>query len=356
MKDSIKLNPYLFYLIKNGELVVWDYLHHRQFAIDSNYLEVLKKLSCDDHEISSKIKSEFYDAQLLGEYETPIWEWDDLSLIFHVGTSSLKNDFSLDEQNFSYDFIQESKNNLNTHYSQYREPSGEQINLLQPDFSLIDQAKLMDSLFRRQTSRAFTFEKIPLKYISLLLNLTFASQRRDHTEFNKLGIGIAGMRKTSPSGGGLHPTEAYFFAFNVEGLSPGIYHYSATMHRFTIIELGQFRESLSKICENQYFLSDLSAGIFLVSRFDTLWKKYQHSRAYRVALMDVGHVSQTLQLCATSLNLLTWLTGAFDDSAFEKLLKLEFCEKPLLFVGLGTGSPDSLDKVTKSLILENYDG
>lgn len=35
------------------------------------------------------------------------------------------------------------------------------------------------------------------------------------------------LKKTCPSGGGLHPIEAYLLVQNVKGVAPGLYHYHA---------------------------------------------------------------------------------------------------------------------------------
>ena len=52
----------------------------------------------------------------------------------------------------------------------------------------------------------------------------------------------------TPSGGARNPYEAYVFARNVEGLEPGIYHYSALEH------------SLARVSAATPALSDLVGG------------------------------------------------------------------------------------------------
>jgi SagB-type dehydrogenase family enzyme len=76
-----------------------------------------------------------------------------------------------------------------------------------------------------------------------------------------------------------------------------------------------------------------------------MWK-YPHSRAYRVALFDAGHLSQTVQLVATALGLRTWITAAFYDNELNDLLALDGGgnEHALLVVGLGTGDVDAIDR------------
>jgi putative peptide maturation dehydrogenase len=81
-------------------------------------------------------------------------------------------------------------------------------------------------LARRTTCRNFDADRpLPLALFAQLMQRVFAAQAQvrvaDDTVF---------LKKTSPSGGGLHPVEAYLLVRNVEGLAPGLYHYHATTH------------------------------------------------------------------------------------------------------------------------------
>ncbi|WP_082717418.1 MULTISPECIES: nitroreductase family protein [Burkholderia] len=89
------------------------------------------------------------------------------------------------------------------------------------------------------------------------------------------------------------------------------------------------------------------------SRFDKMWWKYPHSRAYRVALLDMGCLAQTFQLVTTGLGLKSWLTGYFLDREINRLLAVdEINESVLFFVGAGEGAdtpfaPEVLTAVEK---------
>ena len=79
--------------------------------------------------------------------------------------------------------------------------------------------------------------------------------------------------------------------------------------------------------------------------------KYGHSRAYRNVLLDVGHVSQTFLLTASSLGLETWLTGAFIDSHIEQALGLDTQTQPVFFfLGVGHGSGGAFDDLMKETV------
>ncbi len=104
--------------------------------------------------------------------------------------------------------------------------------------------------------------------------------------------------------------------------------------------------SFGELFCGQMFADDLSAAIVISCRFDKLMWKYKQSRAYRAALLDAGHLSQTVQLIATALGIRTWPTAAFYDDELGALLELsEDCsESALLVVGLGTGEVNPFDR------------
>lgn len=115
------------------------------------------------------------------------------------------------------------------------------------------------------------------------------------------------------------------------------------------------RHALGDLLVGQHFASDLAFGIFLTSRFDKMWWKYPHSRAYRVSLLEIGHLSQTFQLAATGMGLRTWLSAAFKDSEVAHLLHLDNPnEQPILFVGAGQSNGDDLDIESRSLLDKNF--
>ena len=108
---------------------------------------------------------------------------------------------------------------------------------------------------------------------------------------------------------------------------------------------------LGQLLCGQHFINNLPVGLFITSRFDKLWWKYEHSRAYRMSYVEAGHISQTFQLVATSLGLNTWLTGALTDDQVETLLGLnDSAEQPLFFVGCGKSNGDVMCKELKALM------
>ena len=70
-----------------------------------------------------------------------------------------------------------------------------------------------------------------------------------------------------------------------------------------------------------------------------MWK-YRRGRAYRVVLLETGHLCQTFCLTATHLGLAPFCTAALQDSMIEQDLGLDgFSESVLYVAGAGLLPP-----------------
>jgi SagB-type dehydrogenase family enzyme len=174
----------------------------------------------------------------------------------------------------------------------------------------------------------------------------------ERTDLEQLGLLPVGYRRTSPSGGGLQPSEPYLVVLRINGLEPGIYHYSSDKHLLTRIcgELSQGQ--LGRLLCEQNFCEEMAYGIFVTSTFSKLWWKYPHSRAYRVALLDIGCLAQTFQLVCAAQGVQSWLTGYFRDHQLNMLLKLDNNKSSAMFflgAGIGNGpvAPQMLEAARK---------
>lgn len=177
-------------------------------------------------------------------------------------------------------------------------------------------------LARRATCRNFDAQRsLPLALFSQLLERVFAAQSQvraaEETVF---------LKKTSPSGGGLHPIEAYLAVQNVEGVAPGLYHYQPIAHALEPMPapaqpLGQF---ILEALAQQHWFADAHALVLLAPRFDrTFWKYRGHAKGYRVVALEAGHLSQTLYLSATDAGLGAFVTGAINEVMLEQAFGLD---------------------------------
>ncbi|MDB6442145.1 SagB family peptide dehydrogenase [Pseudomonas sp. 21TX0197] len=338
------INPCLFILARPPHQVVWNYERHTQFELELRYSTRLAQLIQDPStfDINYPIDADLLDAEILiKEARTPTkWEWDELSRIFHIGTKNIPcADIPQDVNEWAALYLQHCNEVLASPMPSARisNPQADRIALARPLLTDLQDASLIQTLVGRSTSRSFRDQPISIEQVSTLLYLSlgYLNERRDI--HGAAGPESLGARRSSPSGGGLNACEGYLYVRDVTGLAPGLYAYLPDEHALSLT--ASLPEApLGRLLCGQHFINPLPFGLFITSRFDKLWWKYAHSRAYRMAFVETGHVSQTFLMVATALGLDTWLTGALSDREVERLLGLEdSCEQPLFFVGCGHG-------------------
>jgi putative peptide maturation dehydrogenase len=165
-----------------------------------------------------------------------------------------------------------------------------------------------------------------------------------------IGEDVTALKKTSPSGGSLHPIEAYVLIRNVGGVDPGLYHYRMDDHALEPLETfaADEAERLAGefVCGQTYF-ANAGALFVLVARFARIfWKYRKHQKAYGVLLLDAGHLSQTFYLVCAELGLGAYVTAAINGANIVERLGLdEFSEGALAVCGCGKRSrePSALE-------------
>jgi len=348
----MKLNPHIFFQLKEGKIIAWDYFHHQQFILEKEEFERLILYSQDKP--FEEQDQEFLAHHLLTDtLEENTWGADVLAEIFHLGTCDVFEQTPLtNPEDFIKEYIQYCEKVVKTPLEPSLKHEGQTVALPQPNLELLKEKNFWQVLRSRKTCRDFYGTSISQEVLSTLLFISFGFVHEGWEEFKKYTLPEVSKRKTSPSGGGLHPIEVYVFIYHVEGVRPGLYYYNATSHTLVLLKLGDFEDQLISILANQYYAKGLSVGIFLTADFQKAWWKYPHSRGYRNVLYDLGHLSQTFLLSATALELQTWLTGAFHDSSIAKLLNVGPFEKALFFVGCGKGSGNAFDQTLLKALIE----
>jgi SagB-type dehydrogenase family enzyme len=189
------------------------------------------------------------------------------------------------------------------------------------------------TLHARRTRRTFSHQPASLENVSKLLQTTWGVQGYIESP----GFGLLAL-KTSPSGGARHPIEVYLMALRVDGLGPGLYHYDARDHALELISFGATPQAARDYCAEQPYVADAAALFIMTGVFArTMWK-YQHPRAYRVVLLDAGHLAQTFCLTATRLGLAPFSTAALKDTLIERDLGIDGISESVLYV-TGVGMP-----------------
>lgn len=192
-------------------------------------------------------------------------------------------------------------------------------------------ATLREALENRRTVRKFTRRPVRFADLAVLVEGTFG-------QTGWLEAGVLGrlLLKRTPSAGSRHPIECYVAAWNVEGLAPGLYHYSVRRHGLELLKSGDFRREAVRLASAQHWVARMGFACLLTSVFHrTLWK-YSHSGVYRSMLMDAGHLGQTFVLLATALGLGPFQTAALQETRIEKFLGIDgVTEFPVYLLGAG---------------------
>ncbi|MGY3025441.1 SagB-type dehydrogenase family enzyme [Pseudomonas lurida] len=350
------LSSEIFLILKEGTAYLWDYKNHAQYEISATEFDRLIKFSAGDWVRNTTDDRSIQESGVLVDAK-PIddWGWDILSKIFHIGTCH-PNPPSPDNPEM---YIEYAKSYLNFCKSLHKdEPvmsltkGGQQTLLPPPDIRTIQKASLWETLLARRTCREFYDIPSSLQALATILYGTLADKKEIDYDA-PVGSQKFGFRRTSPSAGGLQATEGYVWVRNVENLTPGLYHYISEQHILEYVRELPLEPISSYLC-GQHWANNLAFAILFTSRFDKLWWKYPHSRAYRPMLIDVGHLSQTANLLITAEGLQPWLTGYFHDREINELLALETPAEQFIFlVGAGHGSGSSYTNETRTLIEGN---
>ncbi|HUN63548.1 MAG TPA: SagB family peptide dehydrogenase [Candidatus Sulfotelmatobacter sp.] len=181
-------------------------------------------------------------------------------------------------------------------------------------------------LKERRTWREFAAPPVTLEKLAQLLWLSFGVQ-----SWAKIpGVGNLAL-KTSPSGGAMHPLEAYVAIRNVEGVAAGIYHYEAAEHRLELLRKGLRGGEIGKMLGGQRWAGESAFVVLLTAVFGRTQWKYEHARAYRVVLAEAGHQCQTFCLTATWLGLAPFCTMALADTQIEKTMGIDGVSESVLY-------------------------
>jgi SagB-type dehydrogenase family enzyme len=139
-------------------------------------------------------------------------------------------------------------------------------------------------------------------------------------------------RRTAPSAGATYPLEIYLVVGKVEGLEPGIYHYSFSGHRLEMTKEQDVRNRLSRAALGQEMIEEAPINIAIAADYGRTTNHYGQ-RGIRYVHMEVGHVGQNVSLQAVALSLGTVMIGAFEDEQVKEVLGIK--EEPLYVIPVG---------------------
>lgn len=158
----------------------------------------------------------------------------------------------------------------------------------------------------RKSERNYSNYKISLKEISTLLYYSCGYKKSDIS------------RKNVPSSGGFNATEIFAIVLSSDEIAEGMYYFDARENTLNEIILGDFKDWVGYDAFYQKEWGEASVVFVLAANLTRLSQKYL-ARAYRLCLLDVGHVAQNLYLTSAALNLkvcevLGYLEGEMEEA------------------------------------------
>ncbi len=254
------------------------------------------------------------------------WNWKQETRFFHYGTQHVPW-----EHDFASEFASLARLASEVPPPPFKDYDNSVVKLLG---SFEERAEeFWEVLRRRRTRRRFLRQAISLDDFSALMLWTWG---QTHT-ITDPDIGQY-ILKTSPSGGARHPIEVYPVVLRVQGVEPGIYHYSVKHHALECVGEALTEDRLVYLCGNQEWVRDAAVVFFMTAVVARSMWKYKQSHAYRVLLLDAGHVGQTFHLVCTQLGLAPFTTAATQDSAIERELGLDGVSEIAIYTAV-TGFP-----------------
>ena len=128
--------------------------------------------------------------------------------------------------------------------------------------------------------------------------------------------------RAAPSAGALYPIEIYVAAADVEGVEPGLYHFSPADLKLRRLRRGDWRPVIARAALNRSSLASARAIVILTSIFWRSTWKYR-ARGYRYCFWDGGTILANLLAAASADEIPAKVITAFSDPDLEALLGID---------------------------------
>jgi SagB-type dehydrogenase family enzyme len=178
------------------------------------------------------------------------------------------------------------------------------------------RASLGEAIVGRCSSRNLMPVAVGLSQAAALLHYSYGLVRENTY------VKFPPRLRPVPSAGALFPLEIYLYAARVEGLSPGLYHYSPTRHCVHVLPGAPRPDAIAAATIYPEYVGGASIVLFVTALFErTTWK--YGDRGYRYALIEAGHFAQNVALVAGALGLGAFSLGGYIDREVDDLLGID---------------------------------
>jgi SagB-type dehydrogenase family enzyme len=185
-----------------------------------------------------------------------------------------------------------------------------------------------DLVAARASERDFGEGSLRLSHVSTLLETAYGVTHHDPGRVQPM--------RAVPSGGALYPLELYVVALRVARLRTGLYHFDPLRRTLELLRATEAREVAPLTAYPELVVP--SAAILVVTAM--FWRtRFKYGlRGYRFALLEAGHVGQSLLLAATALGLAALPVGGFFDRRVDAFLGIDGVNESALYA-FSVGAP-----------------
>lgn len=135
----------------------------------------------------------------------------------------------------------------------------------------------------------------------------------------------------TPSPGRLYPLDCVAVVADVDSLPPGFYGYDPFTRRLVRLRIpDEPRPWLRSVLAYQHLGDTASFHIFVAASFDRVRVKYGQ-RAYRFALLEAGHLVQSMLLLAQSEGIGCCPVGGYFDAAVDRTLGFDGVDSSVVY-------------------------
>ena len=260
------------------------------------------------------------------------WQWGVPAALFHTslfGRPAVSVDESLAAQ---AEKLEADDTEPGTIFDELRSNGALRIHMRTP----LLEGSLQQAIEHRRTRRESGAEPVTLDDLSACLANSVAIQA---TAKNEAGSDI--VFKPTPSGGARAPYDTFVLSRRVDGLDEGVFAYDPFER--CLYHAAEEAPDFSAFLNGQDWPANMDALIVLQANFErTMWK-YADANAYRVVLIEAGHIGQNIMLAATARGLSACPSGAIDLSvAAESVYNCDPVMRPAIYA-LGLVRPNAKD-------------
>jgi SagB-type dehydrogenase family enzyme len=354
---QVRVSRRVVFYWRDDQLICDDPVRHRRLALTPDAERLLRTFAgwtpidaADDVLTGgTQLAKQLYDAGVLVSEDDDVdaaWHtMGELATAYHLSTRALDDAvFRTPEEDVRLLREKALREPLPSPYKDY---PGESVPLPAEESLPAPIAELMNA--RRSTRDFDTTRAISTTDLAALLRWSAGSRH----EIDIPGIGTI-LLKAVPSGGARHPVEVYPVVRRVDGIEPGIYHYSTRRHALEPLPAGGPGEiddgEVLHWCGDQPWAADAAVLFLYTAIVERATWKYPTANTYRTVFLDAGHISQNCYLVATALGLGAFFTVATRDAAIERALGLDWSSE--MFVGLtGIGVMTDAERARQAAML-----